>query len=66
MEMVTGAKPKNAVFEDFQRYFKCKKVYKDYCNDEGLEFPLTCSFPPCNQCAIEFEGKFEIFYITLS
>ena len=66
LEMITGEKPQYATFEDFQRYFKCKNVQRDSCNDRGLDFPLTCSFPPCDQCSIGLEGKFKIFHTTLS
>ena len=50
MKKVTGSEPKDASFEDFQREFKCKDVAKNDCNGKGLQFPLTCSSPPCNQC----------------
>ena len=65
MEQVTGSKPESATFEDFQREFKCKNLHSSDCNEKLLEFPLTCSFPPCNQCTVGNQGKFEIFITTL-
>ena len=53
MEVVTGVTLNSATFEDFQREFKCKDIWKAECNDKGLQFPSTCSYPPCNQCTVE-------------
>ena len=47
-----GVSVKEASFEDFQRLFKCNDISKKYCNDRGLQFPTTCSVPPCNVCTI--------------
>ena len=64
MKEVTGKEPKDASFEDFQREFKCKDVQKAACNEQGLQFPLTCSFPPCNYCPGNC-SKFGVFYKTM-
>ena len=45
-----GVKPLDATRDDFQRYFKCWDIHSEDCNDEGLQFPKTCSVAPCNQC----------------
>lgn len=55
MEEVTGSKPEHATFADFQREYKCKNIRSSLCNDKGLQFPLTCSFPPCDQCSVVFD-----------
>ena len=47
-----GVPVKDASIEDFQRLFKCKDISKSDCNDRGLQFPTTCSVPPCNVCTI--------------
>jgi hypothetical protein len=65
MKEVTGLTPEDATFEDFQREFKCKNLHSTACNDKGLPFPSTCSFPPCDQCTVENDGKFKIFYTKL-
>ena len=52
MEQVTGVSPKLATIEDFQRMFKCNDNNKADCNEKGLQFPQTCTFPPCNQCYV--------------
>ena len=57
---VTGVNPTDATLKDFQREFKCKNLELGDC--KGLQFPLTCSFPPCNQCSIENSGKLEIIH----
>ena len=53
MQEVTGVNHTNATFEDFQREFKCKDIRKADCNDKGLQFPSTCSYPPCDKCTVE-------------
>ena len=50
MVYVVGIKPLDATRNDFQRYFKCRNIHSEDCNDEGLQFPKTCSVAPCNQC----------------
>ena len=50
MTDICGVSVQEAKFEDFQRFFKCNDVQKEYCNDKGLQFPTTCSFPPCDSC----------------
>ena len=57
MVNVTGVSPRDATFEDFQREFKCKNIHNTECNDLGLEYPLKCSFPPCNRCTIVKTGN---------
>ena len=57
MAEVTGVTIKDATFEDFQRYFKCTNLQAANCNEKGLGFPLTCSFPPCDKCY----SKFKVF-----
>ena len=52
MEKSTGVEPSQATYEDFQRLFKCHDLFKSDCNDSGLDFPLQCSLPPCNECSI--------------
>ena len=51
MIFVCGVRPLDATQNDFQRYFKCKSIHPEDCNDEGLEFPTSCSVPPCDQCS---------------
>ena len=50
MKYVTGVEPSAATHEDFQRIFKCQNLRAVDCNDKGLQFPATCSVPPCNEC----------------
>ena len=54
---VTGVSPKDATFEDFQREFKCRNLHIVDCKKQLLQFPLTCSFPPCNRCKVDIVGK---------
>ena len=62
MEEVAGVTAKDASFQDFHRLFKCKNIHNANCNQKGLQYPPTCSFPPCNQCVIENDGgEFETF-----
>ena len=49
MPMVAGVHYTLATFWDFQRYFKCTNNQPS-CNSRDLEFPPTCSFPPCDNC----------------
>ena len=51
MFYVCGVRPLDATQNDFQRYFKCKNIHPEDCNDKGLEFPTSCSVPPCDQCS---------------
>ena len=55
MKKVTGARLEDAKFEDYQRLFKCEpnslnQVPSTGCNTETMDFPVKCSFPPCNVC----------------
>lgn len=58
MKEVTGLEYRYASFEDFQRYFKCKELEKEKCNDKGLEFPMICSNPPCDTCVTNISGNY--------
>lgn len=51
MIQITGVDVFHATFNDAQRYLKCKPIKKEDCNDKGLQFPITCSCPPCEQCS---------------
>ena len=53
-----GVASDQATLNDFQRLFKCKSIQKADCNDQGLEFPASCSCPPCNECTPSCQGKF--------
>ena len=57
MQDMCGISAKDASFEDFQRLFKCTNEHAVYCNEKGLQFPNTCSFPPCNRCTVNESGK---------
>ena len=46
MKEVVGVPLKKATNEDFQRIFKCRNAKK--C--KGVDFPTTCSKPPCDTC----------------
>ena len=50
MKDICGVAFQDGTLEDFQRYFKCRNMHFEKCNDKGLEFPSKCSVPPCNQC----------------
>ena len=50
MEVVWGVPIQDATFEDFQRIFKCRNIEKAKCNNNGLDFPTTCSKIPCDTC----------------
>ena len=58
MEKITGVEPRNATFEDLQRIFKCNGVWSKDCNSKGLQFPLKCTYPPCNLCTKNHPGKY--------
>ena len=58
MRKTIGVEPIHASFNDFQRMYKCKDIWKENCNDEGLQFPLTCSYPPCDKCAVNLTGTY--------
>ena len=58
MKKQTGVEPRDGSFEDFQRIFKCNGLHASDCNDRGLQFPLTCSHPPCNTCNQNQPGKY--------
>ena len=47
---VTGISPLDATRNDFQRYFICKDKHVNECIKKGLQFPKSCSAPPCDQC----------------
>ena len=74
METISHVSVKEAIQSDFQRLFKCKGIHEAYCNDQGLEFPSTCSSPPCNLCGgkithvlrDEINMPFKSFYIFFS
>ena len=52
MKKITGVDPKDASFKDFQRFFKCNGNWAKDCNDKGLQFPRSCSYPPCDKCTV--------------
>ena len=51
-QYITGQFPWQASFSDMQRYFKCKGYHAEPWRCGGLEFPCTCSHPPCNTCSV--------------
>ena len=60
MRYVVGVEPKRIcgpTYEDFQRMFKCQNIHSQWCNDKGLQFPVTCSVPPCNRCTAQRIGN---------
>ena len=63
MKLKVGVEPVDATFEDFQRLFKCNKMHLQSCT--GLDFPQSCSFPPCNICQVNTPGKYRIIFIRL-
>ena len=67
MKKKTGVEPRDGTFEDFQRIHKCNRVSdliaKD-CNDNGLEFPLVCSHPPCDNCGANIPGTY-LYHLIL-
>lgn len=46
MKEVVGVPLSKATKKDFQRIFKCRNEKK--C--KGVDFPTTCSKPPCDTC----------------
>ena len=57
MPLRTGVLAKHATYEDFQRLFKCEPLEKDECNESGLQFPRSCSYPPCDLCTVDYISK---------
>ena len=58
MEEISGVAVHFATMTDIQRWMKCTNTqYKD-CNDMGLQYPINCSCPPCNQCLSKCNGEF--------
>ena len=62
MKKQTGVEPRDGSFEDFQRIFKCNGIWAKHCNNQGLQFPLTCSYPPCNTCNKDQPGKYILIF----
>ena len=60
MRPMVGVLPSQGNYEDFQRMFKCENIHSVHCNDKGLQFPTTCSVPPCNTCSAQRIGKLKI------
>ena len=58
MKDVTGVTIDKATFKDFQREFKCKNLSQKDCNSNGLQFPSSCSLPPCNRCFVNETGNY--------
>ena len=56
MSRVTGVVAKNATYEDFQRKFRCERHAPTLCVDQGLQFPRTCSHPPCDRCTVDYQS----------
>ena len=56
MKEVCGVTSQEATINDIQRYFKCKDLAKEDCNDKGLQFPSKCTTPPCDECGISNKG----------
>merc|ERR1712061_296992 len=50
MYLISGVNLTQATYQDFQRMYKCLKLNAPDCHDKGLDFPSTCSNPPCNAC----------------
>ena len=57
MEEICGVAVHNATMNDIQRWMKCNSTISEDCNYEGLEYPKTCSCPPCNQCFSSCNGE---------
>ena len=57
MPLITGVLAKHATYEDFQRLFYCKKIKMSDCYDKGLQFPRSCSHPPCDRCTVDIKSK---------
>ena len=62
IKKITGVEPRDASFEDLQRAFRCNEeensTIEKECNTKGLEFPLKCTYPPCNTCSVKQPGKY--------
>ena len=63
MKKRIGVEPRDGTFEDFQRIYKCNNIHKKDCNDKGLEFPLSCSHPPCDNCGSHIPGTYSYHLI---
>ena len=63
MKKITGVELRYGTYEDFQRLYTCKGIWKEDCNDKGLEFPILCSYPPCDNCKAIIPGIY--IYIML-
>ena len=57
MSLITGVIAKNATYEDFQRKFYCDNRFNDVCMSKGLQFPRSCSHPPCDRCTVSNQSK---------
>ena len=58
MPLITGVPAKHATYEDFQRRFNCPPYIKTAsCHDVGLQFPRSCSHPPCDLCRVDYQSK---------
>ena len=58
MPLITGVPAKHATYEDFQRRFNCPPYIKNAsCHDVGLQFPRSCSHPPCDLCRVDYQSK---------
>ena len=62
IKKTTGVEPRDASFEDLQRTFRCNDgenpTIEKECVSKGLEFPLKCTYPPCNTCSVKQPGKY--------
>eukprot|EP00930_Biecheleria_cincta_P050750 TRINITY_DN3592_c0_g1_i1.p1 TRINITY_DN3592_c0_g1~~TRINITY_DN3592_c0_g1_i1.p1 ORF type:complete len:583 (+),score=91.10 TRINITY_DN3592_c0_g1_i1:48-1796(+) len=48
MEAQAGKNLQQATWNDYQIMYKCNRMNYDQCKD--LQFPKSCSRPPCNRC----------------
>eukprot|EP00930_Biecheleria_cincta_P050753 TRINITY_DN3592_c0_g1_i4.p1 TRINITY_DN3592_c0_g1~~TRINITY_DN3592_c0_g1_i4.p1 ORF type:complete len:696 (+),score=104.90 TRINITY_DN3592_c0_g1_i4:58-2145(+) len=48
MEALAGKNLQQATWNDYQIMYKCNRMNYDQCKD--LQFPKSCSRPPCNRC----------------
>ena len=62
IKKIAGVEPRDASFKDLQRVFRCNEknnpTIEKECNAKGLEFPLKCTYPPCNTCNVKQPGKY--------
>ena len=58
MKEICGVAAENATINDIQRWVKCNNMDPEHCNDMGLQHPITCSCPPCDQCFASCHGEF--------